>query len=82
MLVRGGHLGCMDEAAKPPAPIKTPCVKVCVVDGESGLCLGCYRTLHEVAAWARFSDDDRVRLMDELPARRGRIRPEKLGLFG
>ena len=72
----------MDEAANPPAPIKTPCVKVCVVDGESGLCLGCYRTLQEVAAWARFSDDERAQLMDELPARRGRIRPEKLGLFG
>ena len=24
----------------PPAPIKTPCIKVCVVDGESGLPAG------------------------------------------
>ena len=29
----------------PPKPIRTPCIKVCVVDGESGLCLGCYRKL-------------------------------------
>jgi predicted Fe-S protein YdhL (DUF1289 family) len=65
---------------KPPAPTKTPCVKVCVVDGESGLCLGCFRTLHEVAAWTRFSDAEREALMAELPTRRGRIRPEKLGL--
>lgn len=72
----------MPEASKPPAPIKTPCVKVCVVDGESGLCLGCYRTLHEVAAWTRFSDAERETLMAELPSRRGRIRPEKLGIFG
>jgi predicted Fe-S protein YdhL (DUF1289 family) len=63
------------------APIVTPCVKVCVVDGESGLCLGCYRTLAEVAGWARLSEDRRAALMDELPARRGRIRPEKLALF-
>lgn len=61
--------------------IVTPCVKVCVVDGESGLCLGCYRTLAEVAGWARLSDDERAVLMDELPSRRDRIRPEKLGLF-
>jgi len=67
---------------KPPAPIKTPCVKVCIVDGESGLCLGCYRTLHEVAAWASFTDAERETLMTELPARRDRIRPEKLGLIG
>jgi predicted Fe-S protein YdhL (DUF1289 family) len=72
----------MSEPARPPAPIKTPCVRVCVVDGESGLCLGCYRTLQEVASWAAFSDAEREALMAELPGRRGRIRPEKLGLFG
>ena len=71
----------MTAPARPPAPIRTPCVEVCVVDGESGLCLGCYRTLHEVAAWASFSDDERERLMGELPSRRARIRPEKLGLL-
>jgi hypothetical protein len=67
--------------AAPPAPIKTPCVKVCVVDGESGLCLGCYRKLGEVAGWSRFSDTERDAIMSELPARRALIRPEKLGLF-
>ena len=70
-----------DVPATPPAPIKTPCIKVCVVDGESGLCLGCYRRLSEVAGWAKLSDDDRARIMAELPSRRSRIRPEKLGMF-
>lgn len=70
----------MTDAPRPPAAIKTPCIQVCVVDGESGLCLGCYRTLQEVAAWTRFSDNERARLMAELPARRSRIRPEKLGM--
>ena len=65
----------------PPAPIKTPCIKVCVVDGESGLCLGCYRKLSEVAAWTRFTDDERDAILAELPGRRSLIRPEKLGLF-
>ena len=70
-----------DLPATPPAPLKTPCVKVCVVDGESGLCLGCYRRLSEVAGWAKLSDEDRARIMAELPSRRSRIRPEKLGMF-
>jgi predicted Fe-S protein YdhL (DUF1289 family) len=65
----------------PPAAIKTPCVKVCVVDPESGLCLGCFRTLPEVAAWAGYSDAERDAILAELPSRRPRIRPEKLGLF-
>jgi uncharacterized protein len=66
----------------PPKPIATPCVQVCVVDGESGLCLGCHRTLAEVASWSKLTDDERARIMAALPARRSRIRPEKLGLFG
>ncbi|MFI4950992.1 MAG: DUF1289 domain-containing protein [Caulobacterales bacterium] len=66
----------------PPRAIKTPCVQVCVVDGESGLCMGCYRQLSEVAGWARLSDEERERIMGELPARRSRIRPEKLAMFG
>ncbi|MFZ5721104.1 MAG: DUF1289 domain-containing protein [Pseudomonadota bacterium] len=65
----------------PPAPIKTPCIKVCVVDGESGLCLGCYRKLNEVAAWSRFTDAEREAILAELPDRRALIRPEKLALF-
>jgi uncharacterized protein len=65
----------------PPPPIKTPCIKVCVVDGESGLCLGCYRKLSEVAAWARFTDAERDAILAELPHRRRLIRPEKLAMF-
>ncbi|ACG78751.1 conserved hypothetical protein [Phenylobacterium zucineum HLK1] len=67
--------------SQPPAPIRTPCIKVCVVDGESGLCLGCYRRLNEVAGWARLSETERERIMAELPTRRSLIRPEKLGLL-
>ena len=67
---------------RPPAPIKTPCVKVCVVDGESGLCMGCYRRLPEVAGWARLSEAERETIMAELPDRRRLIRPEKLAMFG
>lgn len=69
------------DAPRPAAPIKTPCIKVCVVDGESGLCLGCYRRLSEVAGWARLTDEARERILAELPERRSLIRPEKLALF-
>ena len=64
----------------PPSPIATPCVKVCVVDGESGLCLGCFRNLQEIAGWTRLTDGERGAIMAAAPERRGRIRPEKLGM--
>jgi predicted Fe-S protein YdhL (DUF1289 family) len=65
----------------PPKAIATPCVKVCIVDPASSLCLGCHRTLMEIAGWARFSEAERAALMAELPGRRDQIAPEKLGLF-
>lgn len=50
-------------------PIKSPCIKVCVVDGQSGHCLGCGRTLNEIAKWARFTDAERDEIMAQLPPR-------------
>jgi hypothetical protein len=44
--------------------------------------MGCYRQLSEVAGWSRLTDEDRARIMAELPGRRARIRPEKLAMFG
>jgi predicted Fe-S protein YdhL (DUF1289 family) len=64
----------------PPRPIATPCVQVCVVDGQSGLCLGCHRTLREIAGWTRLTDGERAAIMAGLEDRRSRISPEKLGL--
>jgi len=69
----------------PPAdapPIESPCIRVCMVDGKSGLCLGCFRTLPEIARWTGYSDDERAEIMRGLAARRGRIRPEVLERFG
>lgn len=64
----------------PPSAIATPCIKVCIVDGESGLCLGCYRSLREIAAWATLPAAEREAIMGELADRRSLIDPAKLGL--
>ncbi|CAN7396786.1 DUF1289 domain-containing protein [Brevundimonas sp. LjRoot202] len=53
----------------PPRSIATPCVKVCIVDGASGLCLGCWRTLSEIGGWSGLTDAERARIMAELPGR-------------
>ena len=59
----------MSTPAAPPRPIVTPCVKVCAVDGASGFCLGCRRTLPEIAGWAKLSDAERAAIMTALPDR-------------
>lgn len=43
----------------------SPCIGVCTLDG-SGLCLGCRRTLAEIARWSGMSDDERRRWMREV----------------
>ena len=63
----------------PPRSIATPCIKVCVVDGASSLCLGCFRTLSEIGGWSGLTDDQRAAVMADLPARRSRIDPTLLG---
>lgn len=68
-----------DASSEPPKAIATPCVKVCIVDGASGLCLGCYRSLPEIGGWSALTDDQRAAVMADLPSRRTRIDPAKLG---
>ncbi|QLQ12456.1 MAG: DUF1289 domain-containing protein [Brevundimonas sp.] len=53
----------------PPRSVATPCIQVCTVDGASGLCLGCRRSLAEIARWSRLSDEERDQIMAELPGR-------------
>lgn len=52
-----------------PLPISTPCIKVCAVRGQTGLCIGCGRTLAEIAGWGGLTEAERQRIMAELPAR-------------
>ncbi|MFN3613681.1 MAG: DUF1289 domain-containing protein [Rubrimonas sp.] len=58
----------MTEAQTP-----SPCVQICVMDQTSGLCIGCLRTLDEIARWGGMTDPDRARVARALPARAGRL---------
>ena len=53
--------------------MKSPCVKVCQMDPRRGLCLGCARTLDEIARWGSLTDGERDRIMAELPSRRSDV---------
>ena len=55
--------------ARSPYPT-TPCVAVCQIDPKTGFCMGCYRTLKEIAQWGKFSEDERVALLPELERRK------------
>ena len=49
--------------------IESPCVNICTLDARSGICLGCGRTIDEIARWTAMTAAERSRVMHELPAR-------------
>jgi uncharacterized protein len=51
--------------------LKSPCVKVCLMSPESGLCTGCLRTLDEIARWSAMSDAEREQVFLLLEKRKG-----------
>gem|GEM_PF-285151 len=62
--------------AKPvsqPNPIKSPCLRLCAVDGRANICRGCGRTLKEIAGWSAMSDVERETVLRDLPRRIGTL---------
>ncbi|KLK92688.1 DUF1289 domain-containing protein [Microvirga sp. KLBC 81] len=47
----------------------SPCIRVCTLDPETGLCEGCGRTREEIGRWYRLTEEERLRIMAELPER-------------
>lgn len=52
----------MDEVA-------SPCIQVCRLDDVTGWCIGCSRTLAEIAAWCELSEPVKARIVASLPRR-------------
>lgn len=50
----------------------SPCIQICQIDTDQDLCIGCFRTLGEIAAWGAMSDAARRAVMARLPERERR----------
>jgi predicted Fe-S protein YdhL (DUF1289 family) len=69
--IRGETFGLAGHA------VETPCVNLCLLDPATGTCLGCGRTLAEIASWASMSDAERRSVMAALPGRMERLEEAK-----
>ena len=54
----------------PPVQVPSPCINVCQMDQQSGLCLGCRRTLQEIAEWLEMTPEAKLATLDRVEARR------------
>ncbi len=59
--------------------IDSPCVKVCVVHPTERICVGCLRSIEEIAGWSRMSPEERRAIMAELPDRAPKLRQRRGG---
>jgi len=53
--------------------LPSPCINICRMDATSGLCLGCFRSLEEIAGWAGANDTARALILAAVARRRGQI---------
>ena len=62
--------------------VDSPCNKICVIHPEERLCVGCYRSIEEIATWSRLSPEERRAVMADLPARSPRLAKRRGGRMG
>jgi len=64
-----------------PAPVVgSPCISVCILDpAGTNVCIGCGRTLDEVAAWSTLSNAQRRDVVARCPARLAALRARDAG---
>ena len=53
--------------------VPSPCVSVCRMDDASGLCVGCWRTLDEIAAWATLGDEAKRAVWQHIEQRQAEL---------
>jgi uncharacterized protein len=54
----------------PPIHVPSPCINVCQMEPQSGLCLGCRRTLQEIAEWMEMTPREKLDTLERVAARR------------
>jgi uncharacterized protein len=58
-----------ERSAAQDDDVRSPCISVCVLDASGAICVGCGRTLHEIATWVEMSATQKRAVVALLPAR-------------
>jgi len=54
---------------RPIPAIQSPCIKLCVLEPDSGYCIGCGRTGDEIASWISLTPQERKTVISQLDLR-------------
>ena len=50
--------------------VASPCVNVCQIDPQTGYCMGCMRTIDEIADWLEMTNEEKQQVLDRLEQRK------------
>jgi len=50
--------------------IESPCIDVCQMSEDKTVCIGCHRSLSEIANWRHLTDTEKIRVIAAAQARR------------
>jgi predicted Fe-S protein YdhL (DUF1289 family) len=54
-------------------PVPSPCINVCEIAPDTGLCRGCMRTIDEIANWGSAGDDYKRAVWAEIRRREAQL---------
>ena len=47
----------------------SPCINVCKLDKDK-MCIGCFRTIHEIAQWSQMTNEQKKIVVEQLEKRK------------
>ena len=50
--------------------VASPCINVCQIDPRTGFCMGCKRTIDEIADWLEMTNEEKQQVLDRLEQRK------------
>ena len=50
--------------------VASPCVNICQMNPETGYCIGCMRTIDEIADWLEMTNMEKGQVLNRLEERR------------
>ena len=59
--------------------VESPCVKVCIIDNEERICVGCFRTISEITNWSKYTSQQRNIITEDLKIRSKKLAPKRRG---
>ena len=54
--------------------VKSPCIKICEMDYNTGFCEGCNRTIEEISKWSSMTELEKLRVLEEIQVRKDQIK--------